>query len=154
MTISMINKVKGNRLIQTYRKDYEFLMHKTLDYLNLHQDYMISVIFVNDRFIQNINKQYRNKDMPTDVISFALVDDSLAELEVMEELGDVFINYDAALRQAKEYQHSLRREMCFLFVHGLLHCLGYDHINKEEEKEMFELQTKILDDYISRENDA
>ena len=60
------------------------------------------------------------------------------------ELGDIFISVDKAKQQAQEYQHSLKREMCFLFVHGLLHLLGYDHMNEEDEKVMFQKQDEIL----------
>ena len=60
-------------------------------------------------------------------------------------LGDIFISYDHAIAQAKEYEHSLHREMCFLFMHGILHLLGYDHMEEEEAKEMFALQNEILD---------
>ena len=60
-------------------------------------------------------------------------------------LGDIFISYDHAVSQAEEYGHSLKREMCFLFTHGLLHLLGYDHMQEDEEKEMFALQKEILE---------
>jgi probable rRNA maturation factor len=66
------------------------------------------------------------------------------------DLGDIFINIDYARRQAKEYGHSEKREICFLFTHGLLHCLGYDHMTEKDEKEMFGLQDRILDPIVSR----
>ena len=91
-------------------------------------------------------------DRPTDVISFALqddLDDAFVE-EDLYELGDIFINVDAIRQQAKEYGHSIRREACFLFCHGLLHLMGYDHMNAEDEKEMFALQDVILDEMVSR----
>ena len=68
------------------------------------------------------------------------------------ELGDIFINIDAAKRQAVEYQHSLKREICFLFTHGLLHLNGFDHMNKEDEKEMISYQKKILNDIVSEDD--
>ena len=70
--------------------------------------------------------------------------------EEQSDLGDLFINIDYARRQAKRYGHSFLREVCFLFTHGLLHCLGYDHQTEEEEKEMFSLQEKILDPIVCR----
>ena len=69
---------------------------------------------------------------------------------VLKPLGDIFINVQAIRDQAKEYGHSLRREACFLFCHGLLHLMGYDHMEPEEEKVMFELQDVILDEVVSR----
>ena len=68
----------------------------------------------------------------------------------MYELGDIFINVEAIRNQAKEYGHSIRREACFLFCHGLLHLMGYDHMTSEEEKEMFSLQDVILDEVVRR----
>ena len=70
--------------------------------------------------------------------------------EDMYELGDIFINVEAIRNQAKEYGHSIRREACFLFCHGLLHLMGYDHMTSEEEKEMFSLQDVILDEVVRR----
>ena len=101
-----------------------------------------------------MNREYRGVDRPTDVITFALQDE-MSELESMyeeieQELGDIFISVDTAKRQAQEYGHSLRREVCFLFTHGLLHLLGYDHMTEEDEKVMFALQDTILDGWVSR----
>ena len=68
------------------------------------------------------------------------------KLSSIREIGDIIINYDRACQQAEEYNHSLKREMCFLFTHGVLHLLVYDHMNKDDEEVMFSLQRKILDD--------
>ena len=109
--------------------------------------------FVRSRAIHQINRDYRGIDRPTDVISFAAGDErsGFESEEELLDLGDLFINIDYARRQANEYGHSYEREMCFLFTHGLLHCLGYDHMNPEEEKEMFALQDEILDPVIGRD---
>ena len=97
-------------------------------------------------FIIEINRDYRNIDRSTDVISFALEDSVEFYIEGMPRaLGDIFISYDHAKMQAKEYEHSVYREMCFLFMHGILHLLGYDHMEEDEAKEMFALQNEILD---------
>ncbi|MDY0405541.1 rRNA maturation RNase YbeY [Virgibacillus sp. 179-BFC.A HS] len=109
----------------------------------------LSVSFVNNDEIQVINRDYRDKDQPTDVISFALQEDSDGELEIVGQnlpvvLGDIIISVDRAKEQAKEYNHSFEREMGFLAVHGLLHLLGYDHMNPEDEKVMFQRQDDIL----------
>ena len=118
--------------------------------LRLKKSYEISVTFVRSRTIHTINREYRNIDRPTDVISFAIQDNEDAFDLEENDLGDVFINIDYARKQAVQYGHSTERELGFLFTHGLLHCLGYDHMNEEEEKEMFALQDIILDPIVKR----
>ena len=121
--------------------------------LRLKKNQTLSVTFVRSRTIHVINRDYRGIDRPTDVITFAARDD-LTGMETPEELldlGDIFINIDYAKRQAAQYGHSYEREVCFLFTHGLLHCLGYDHMNPEDEAEMFSLQDRILDPIIGRD---
>ena len=105
-----------------------------------------NIIFVDNDYIQVLNRDYRNIDRPTDVISFALEDN---EFDVKLEnriLGDIYISLDKTKSQALEYNHSFKREICFLAVHGFLHLLGYDHMNIEEEKIMFSLQEEILNE--------
>lgn len=106
-----------------------------------------NVIFVNNDEIRNINKNYRNIDRETDVISFALEDDKLIKNNSIRVLGDIYISIDKAISQAKEYNHSIKREVYFLTTHGFLHLLGYDHMNKEDEEVMFKLQEEILSNY-------
>ena len=98
----------------------------------------LSLILVDLDEITRINREYRNKDYATDVISFEDEEDE-------EYLGDIFISIDKAIEQAKEYGHSIEREFAFLLVHGVLHLHGYDHIEYEEEQEMFKLQKEILE---------
>ena len=120
-------------------------------YLNL-QNVIFNVIIIDNKRIHEINKEYRNIDRETDVISFALEDDKTMDEGDVRVLGDIYISIDKAKSQAEEYGHSLKRELCFLCIHGLLHLLGYDHMEKEEEKIMFGLQEEILDSYgIKRE---
>ncbi len=120
---------------------------KTLDVLDIKDEMDLSLIIVGKTKIRNINKNYRNIDRVTDVISFANIDsddyDYLA-LDGEVNLGDIFINVDRVKSQAKKYGHSIEREFMFLFVHGMLHLLGYDHMEKEDEKIMFSLQDKII----------
>ena len=104
-----------------------------------------NVIIVDNDYIRKLNKDYRGINKETDVISFALEDDKTFNPKE-RILGDIYISYPKALKQAEEYQHSLRRELCFLAVHGLLHLLGYDHIEKKDEEIMFKLQGEILDE--------
>src|SRR5574344_367372 len=89
-------------------------------------------------------KRYRNIDRPTDVITFALEDDKQIDIPGVRVLGDVYISYDKVKMQAKEYEHSTTREICFLAVHGLLHLLGYDHMKKNDEERMFGLQEESM----------
>ena len=103
----------------------------------------ISFILVNSDKIWEINKEYRKIDSPTDVISFAAIDDSI-DGSIPEEMGDIFICKERVLSQAEEYGHSVLREFAFLCTHGIYHLLGYDHQNAEEERVMFEKQEKIL----------
>lgn len=125
------------------------------DYLELEENCAMSVIIVDNEEIQKINREYRQKDAVTDVISFALEesvveDDFPAIQEVMDEsreLGDIFVSFQRAQEQAVEYGHSFKRELGFLVVHGFLHLNGYDHMTEEEEAEMFDLQRDILDGF-------
>jgi probable rRNA maturation factor len=96
----------------------------------------LSCILVNIENIHEINKQYRNKDMPTDVISFPDDDE--------EYLGDIFICIEKVYEQANEYGHGVNREFAFLLCHGILHLLGYDHLNPEDEQIMFSKQNELL----------
>lgn len=110
----------------------------------LSKRHIVSIVLVNNEEIKRINKEYRKLDVETDVISFALADDLD---EYPYELGDIFISIDKVYQQAQEYGHSNERELGFLIVHGILHLLGYDHITKEEETTMFEIQEQILRSY-------
>ena len=105
-----------------------------------------SIIFVDSNEIQRINKEYRGMDKVTDVISFALEDTKDDIDNDIRVLGDIYICIPRMLEQAEDYGHSIKRELSFLTVHGLLHLLGYDHMNKEEEKVMFALQELILNE--------
>ena len=139
--------IEINNLTNEKLKEIEELDAYTkylLDYMKI--DASFSIIIVDNEKIHEINKTYRGIDRPTDVISFALEEDE--NYEVKERLlGDIYISIDKVYEQAKEYNHSVKRELFFLVTHGFLHLLGYDHMTEEEEKEMFSLQEKILDEY-------
>ncbi|GAA3613847.1 rRNA maturation RNase YbeY [Secundilactobacillus similis] len=138
------------------------LVQKVLDYagqyIKLKENTEMSVTFVNNDRIQEINKEYRGVDRATDVISFAIedsaadddfpivMDDELAA-EIPENIGDIFVSVDKVGEQAEYLEHSYERELGFLVVHGFLHLNGYDHMEPEDEKVMFKLQRDILDDY-------
>ena len=107
-----------------------------------------NIILVDNEYIHKLNKDYRNIDRETDVITFALEDDETVLLPNEDRiLGDIYISIDKAKEQAKEYGHSFKRELCFLAVHGFYHLLGYDHQTKEEEKVMFKKQEEVLEEY-------
>ena len=106
-----------------------------------------SIIITDNERIHEINKEYRNIDRPTDVISFALEDSEDIKLENYRILGDIYISIDKVKEQAKEYGHSEKRELAFLTIHGFLHLLGYDHMKEEDEKVMFAKQEEILNGF-------
>lgn len=141
------NSLSDNELIQI-----ENILAFASKKQNVEQGSEISITFVTNESIQEINREYRQKDYPTDVISFAMEELGEGEVEVVgvdmpRILGDIIISIPKAKEQAEEYGHSFMRELSFLAVHGFLHLLGYDHETEEDEKEMFSLQREILDDY-------
>jgi len=106
--------------------------------LNIKQQMFVSVAFVSPKKIRSLNKQYRAKDAVTDVLSF--------EMEPASgQMGELIICYNQAKKQAKEQKHSLKDEVAFLIVHGLLHLYGMDHEKEAQAKKMFTIQIKILD---------
>ena len=144
--LNIVNRMKYRDLEQYY-PELEKYYRKTLKTLEMEDNYVLSLIICGPVTIRKINREYRNIDKVTDVISFALLDsEDAVEYEDRVELGDIFINRNRVLSQAEEYGHSVKREFVFLFVHGLLHLLGYDHMNEEDEKIMFDLQKKIVKD--------
>jgi probable rRNA maturation factor len=111
----------------------------------------VALSFVTDEEIQQLNKQYRNLDQATDVLSFAMQETGVDELEIIydeiteiEPLGDIIISIPRAIAQSEEYGHSVEREIGFLFIHGFLHLIGYDHQDETAEIEMFAKQERIL----------
>ena len=106
-----------------------------------------NVIIVDNDKIRQLNRDYRNKDSVTDVISFALEDDDSFNRTDIRVLGDIYISIDKAKEQSIEYGHSFKRELYFLAIHGFLHLLGYDHMDKEEEEIMFKKQEEVLSRY-------
>lgn len=105
----------------------------------------LSIVFVSEEEIQDLNSVYRGKDAVTDVISFAFEDNKNTLPDDIRILGDIYVCIPRMKEQAKAYGHSEKRELSFLVVHGLLHLLSYDHMNPDEEKIMFALQDEILE---------
>ena len=145
-----------NTVSQEKINEIDELLQYAADYLKLPEDTEMSVTFMDNAAIQVINRDYRDKDQPTDVISFALEEETEEELPIIfddempampRNLGDIMISVQRAKEQASEYGHSYDRELGFLALHGFLHINGYDHMTPEDEKEMFGLQKEILDAY-------
>lgn len=106
-----------------------------------------NIIFIDNQKIHQINKEYRGVDRPTDVISFALEDNMDITYKDFRLLGDIYISLEKCYEQAQEYNHSRQREISFLTTHGILHLLGYDHMEIKDELEMFSLQKELLNNY-------
>ena len=110
----------------------------------------INVILTNPENIRKANKEYRNIDKETDVLSFPMFEKEEIEKmlkngnETLDVLGDIIISIPRVEDQAKEYGHSFEREFSYMLIHGFYHLMGYDHINEEEKKEMREKEEGVL----------
>ncbi|MGL5915012.1 MAG: rRNA maturation RNase YbeY [Culicoidibacterales bacterium] len=144
----------GQQIDGDYTQEETFitqLLEKLVELEALTDDNLeLSITLLNNEQIQVINRDYREKDQPTDVISFAFEDNEDEfpiyglGIEIPRVLGDIFISLERAHEQAADYGHSFERELGFLAVHGCLHLLGYDHESKEDEVEMFAKQEAVL----------
>ncbi len=136
----------------------ELVMNEVLDMEECPYESEISLILTTDEEIHRTNKEFRDIDRPTDVLSFPMVDfEAPADYDILEEddsyfhpesgellLGDIMISIPRAVEQAKSYGHSIKREYAFLIAHSMLHLLGYDHINDEERLVMEQKQEQAL----------
>lgn len=148
MTLLIDNRTNFE-LTDEIKETLEKVCLKSLQYEEFNEDCEISLSIVTNEEIHDINKQFRNIDSPTDVLSFPqLTFEEGEEADVNENgeivLGDIIISIDRAKEQAEEYGHSLKRELAFLSVHSMLHLMGYDHMVPEEEEDMFRRQKEIL----------
>lgn len=145
----------GEMIAADHLSEIEKLLQFAAQQEGIDEEAEVAVSFVDEDEIQSINKAYRDKDSVTDVISFALEEGEDEDFEMPDAprvLGDIIICVKRAKEQAEEYGHSFERELGFLSVHGLLHLLGYDHMNEEDEKKMFGRQDEILNAYgLTRE---
>ena len=116
-----------------------------LDYEGYDDNYEVSLSFVDNKEIHELNREYRGVDRVTDVLSFPLLSDDFEDVELEEEsLGDIVVSLERALEQSIEYNHSFERDVCFLICHSMFHLLGYDHDTDENTKEMREKEEHIL----------
>ena len=124
---------------------------ETLEYEGMENDVEVSVTFVDDKGIQELNNKFRKKDAPTDVLSFPLFDyEGESEEPIFDELshnlGDIVISLERAMAQANEFGHSFEREVAFLVAHSMLHLLGYDHeTGEDDEADMRRRQSDIME---------
>lgn len=155
----MIN-IKIKRKQEYLLEYYEKIVNEIKRTFNIKDEFEINVEFVNSRKIKQINANYRNIDKVTDVLSFPNLvlsqplNESLTHenciIDVNPEtnnimLGDIYINYKRVKEQAKEYGHSILREACYLFTHGVLHLLGFDHMEENDKIEMRKHEELILE---------
>jgi probable rRNA maturation factor len=142
--VSFINKTNEKlNEIETLEK----LIDYAISYEKINNA-VFSITFIDNEKMHQMNKQYRNIDRPTDVLSFAFEDnEEIIDNNQTRMLGDIYISLDKAHEQAEEYGHTYLRELSFLMIHGFLHLLGYDHMNVEDETEMFARQEAILDGF-------
>ena len=158
MTIYIENE-SDIKLNIPYRKIIEDSINLSLDFEKVPYECEISVTIVDDDRIHEINKEFREIDRSTDVLSFPLNEfEKAADWQNFDEdkasfnydtgelmLGDIILSAEHIIKQANEYGHTRKRELAFLVIHSILHLLGYDHITKEDEEKMFSRQRQILD---------
>ncbi len=139
------------KIIDEYGCDFDYsylnkIIDKTLEMENVLSS-NFAIVFIDDEKMHELNKNYRGIDRTTDVLSFAFEDNNKICYNI-RQLGEIYVSIPKMVSQAREYGHSEKRELAFLVVHGLLHLLGYDHtLGIEEEKEMFEKQELVLNEF-------
>lgn len=139
--ISFENKTKHE--IDFEKEMYE-IVQNFAKYFKIKKPIIIDVKIVSKRKIKQLNKEYRNKDYVTDILSFGTQDPHLYQQMPFLLLGELVICYDKMLEQAEEFNHSIKREFCYLFTHGLVHLAGYDHEQEDERIIMNQIVDKIF----------
>ena len=153
MKVAIRNNQKKVKTTKETRDLVRLAVKTSLEYMGFDTNVEISVLFTDDEEIRDLNREHRNIDRPTDVLSFPMFeydeDGNFIEEDVNSEgeiiLGDIVLSLERAALQAEEYGHSLSREIGFLTVHSMLHLFGYDHMTSEDEEEMFSYQNEILE---------
>lgn len=149
MSLLVLNQQKIVSLPPGLVLTLQEMVNQVLKENDLPEETEVDLTFVDDATIQELNETYRDITAPTDVLSFSQLENTGEEPEFVDlvgakVLGDIVISLETGLRQSQEYGHSLKREIAFLTIHGLLHLLGYDHQTAAEEEQMFAKQTEIL----------
>lgn len=153
MTILIDNRLSEDKIEKDMEYFIENIIKEVLKQENCTDNYEVSISLVNNEEIKNLNREYRNMDSSTDVLSFPMIDfknpkEDCWKWESFDEdllLGDIVISIEKAKEQSQEFGHSFERELAFLLVHGMLHLLGYDHEDKNQETIMFQKQEEIFD---------
>ncbi|MDR1159468.1 MAG: rRNA maturation RNase YbeY [Syntrophomonadaceae bacterium] len=145
--------VTNNQKNIVYGKTFENIAIKAIDaaalVCNVEERSEVGVMLTDNAYIQELNRVYRNRDYPTDVLSFAMNEKGEGEpdFELPEQiniLGDIVISLEKAFEQGEEYGHGIKRELGYLIVHGFLHLLGYDHETEAQKQIMRQIEEKIL----------
>lgn len=128
-----------------FKKELIQIILNLAKYFNIEKHINVDLTIVNNEEIQKLNKEYRGKDYATDILSFDFGNDGLYDTLPFVHLGELVVSYEKVISQANEFNHSVKREFCYLFTHGLVHLMGYDH---EEENERVEMN-RIVDEIFN-----
>lgn len=128
-----------------FKKELIQIILNLAKYFNIEKHINVDLTIVNNEEIQKLNKEYRGKDYATDILSFDFGNDGLYDTLPFVHLGELIVSYEKVISQANEFNHSVKREFCYLFTHGLVHLMGYDH---EEENERIEMN-RIVDEIFN-----
>lgn len=149
MDMTILNQQNRQVFGEAEEQLLEQVFARAGEVLGLPGDSELCVVITDDAGIQELNRDYRGLDQPTDVLSFAMQEEGEGEPGYEDQaagmLGDIVISLERAAEQSREYGHSLQRELAFLFIHGLLHLTGYDHQEDEDERSMLAMQKNILE---------
>ena len=144
MQIILDNRQDKIKVSEDILEKINDIIVETLHYEGYDDDYEVSLSFVDNEEIHELNREYRGVDRATDVLSFPLLTDDF-DIEIEEEsLGDIVISLERALEQSEEYNHSFEREVCFLVCHSMFHLLGYDHDTEENTRDMRKREEDVL----------
>lgn len=138
-----INIENGNSF--KYEEEFKQILENLAVYFDIKKQIILDVSIVNNKKIQKLNKEHRGKNYPTDILSFDFGDSSLYDSLPFLPIGELVISHEKVEQQALEFNHSLKREYCYLFAHGLVHLMGYDHEEENERIKMNKIVDKIFD---------
>ncbi|WLP85734.1 rRNA maturation RNase YbeY [Mycoplasma seminis] len=137
-----------------YKEEMEQIVSNMKKYFGINKPVLLDVEIVSPKKIRELNYEYRDKDYVTDILSFDFGDVDFEDELPFIHVGELVICWEKVEQQAAEFGHSVRREFCYLFTHGLVHLMGYDHEEEDERKEMNAIVDKIFDPLkITRESE-